>query len=166
MLIAVMMTKFQPCQRASRSGIALFLVLVVAVIMFAGFGIIHQMFRQNVRQHETADSYVRSIFIAEAGFHRLMARLKSTGWEARWFAGDPSVEDEVPFSGGQYSSMISDSPSADRTADIWIKGSHGRSSVWMTWRITYEAKTLNLFPQIHVCCSGTKTTIPILVQRI
>lgn len=127
---------------------ALVLVLIVCLLVFASVMIVFQSMQQGQTHRQGVDSYVRAIFIAEAGFNRLLARLQATGWEDRWFRDGPALEQDVVYSGGKYSSLIADSPSDSRTADVLVTGQHEKSSVRMIWRLKFTEQSLSLFPQI------------------
>lgn len=128
---------------------ALILVLIVCLLIFGSVMIVFQSMQQGRTQRHAVDSYVRAIFIAEAGFNRLFARLQSTGWEGRWFADVPALEEDMPYAGGTYSSLISDSAAGSRTADVLVTGHHEKSVVRMVWRVKFDEQALSLFPQIR-----------------
>jgi len=137
------------CRRGSR-GLALPFVLCLVFLIAASFLIVHLIAQFNVKHLDRTDAYLRSIYIAEAGFARVLARLEARPFQDRWFKDSPYVESDVPYSGGSYSYLIADTPDGDQEFDLWIRGEYDGSQAILFWRVSAYRTALSLFASYHV----------------
>lgn len=138
-----------------RHGNALILVLGIALLLAIQIYIIQTMTVGSFRHVEKVNALIRAIYVGEAAFSQILAKIKVDKWENRWFKGmaDGVREYGQPLAGGTFSSVVVDvavTPgSTDKLADVWIEARYDGSTQLMYYRVLYADDTLDFTAQVY-----------------
>jgi len=151
-------------QRDSRGEKGAAVVIVLGLVFVLGaFGLIVVQFsRSAYREVDTLSSHLRAVAVAELAYAELVGRLVVTPWENRWFKTGPDAQMDQVAAGGSYEYLIRDAPQGTlavdtfsqslvgvpNQADLFVRATHGRSSVSMFWRLLLAKESLDSLPGI------------------
>lgn len=134
-----------------RRGIALPMVILLVVVLFAGGMTISYLLQGVQKQMRYADATLRVQYIAESGMNLLLARMLAKPWSQRWFATAPDSQADIRYEGGSYDYFLHDTPGRNNSADLWIRSTFGDTRRNYFWRIVYD----------HGLLSGMALGVPI-----
>lgn len=136
--------------RSLRSGTTLVVVMAIALLLAVQIYIVMTYTMGGFRHVERVNAHVRAIYVGESAFSRILARLKTTRWEDRWFKAAPASETDVALAGGTYSSFVNTaSEKPDKLVDVWIDARYDGSVSTMYYRVSYADDTLDFSAQVH-----------------
>lgn len=135
-----------------RRGNALMLVLGIALLLGIQIYIVQTLTMGGFRHVEKVNAHMRSIYVGESAFSRVLARLKADRWENRWFKAAVAREFNEPVSGGTYSTVVRDVNPAvpnQKLVDVWIEARYEGSMSQMYYRVVYVDDTLDFTAQVY-----------------
>ena len=138
-----------------RHGNALILVLGIALLLAIQVYIIQTFTMGSFRHVEKVNAHIRAIYVGEAAFSTILAKLKADTWENRWFRGLPDGfrDFSQPMAGGTYSSVVVDVVNppgvTDKLIDVWLESRYDGSTQLMYYRVLYADDTLDFTAQVY-----------------
>lgn len=132
-----------------RHGMALVLVLAIALVLSAFGFILSKLSAGARREVDVLTGHFRALSVADAAYAEVISRLSSTGWENRWFKNAPEIRENVQAAGGQFSYLLRDVPGGAEPpplpglsnslspgqADLVVRASYGKSEAVAVWRL-------------------------------
>lgn len=138
-----------------RHGNALILVLGIALLLAIQIYVIQTLTVGSFRHVEKVNALIRAIYVGEAAFSQILAKVKADKWENRWFKGLPDGAREYgqTVAGGTYSSVVVDVAvppgSTDKMVDVWLESRYEGSTQLMYYRVLYTDDTLDFTAQVY-----------------
>jgi hypothetical protein len=148
--------------REYRRGIAVPIVVCTIALLFIVFFTLFMMMRGVGGQLEYSDAHIRAVNIAESGYQQLVARLMSQPWEDRWFLGGPDAKAGVSYGGGTFDYFIQTTAGAERSADLWVRGTYKNTRRLLFYRLRYRDLLFKSLSQPAPDFAGSSEMAPAL----
>lgn len=127
-----------------RRGTVLVLAFGLALVLAIEIYIVVGYSGGNIRMVGQMANHRRAVYVGDSAFCELLARMRRSGWDARWFRGGPVASSGQPLFGGRVDSYVADAAGEARTAEVWVRVRLEQAEISMLWRVHFREDGLDL----------------------